>query len=107
MPVALICVGAGLDLGAVRAAGVKVAASTAIKLAVAPLLFWLAATGVGAGPTAAAIAVGIGSTPTAAASYTLARAMGGDARLMAAIVSVTTLVSFVTMPVAITLALAR
>jgi predicted permease len=31
--------------------------------------------------------------------------MGGDARLMAAIVSVTTLISFATMPIAISLAL--
>jgi hypothetical protein len=107
MPVALVCVGAGLDLGAVRAVGAKVALSTGIKLAVAPLVFYLAVRGVGAGPVAAAIAVGIGATPTAAASYTLAREMGGDARLMAAIVSVTTLVSFVTMPLAIAMALPR
>jgi len=97
MPVALVCVGAGIDLGAARSAGVKVAFSTAMKLAISPVLFWLAAKALGIGPTGVAIAVAIGATPTAAATYTLAREMGGDARLMAAIVSVTTLVSFVTM----------
>ncbi|MDX2235538.1 MAG: AEC family transporter [Hyphomonadaceae bacterium] len=106
MPVALICVGAGIDLRAARSAHAKVALSTAVKLVAAPLIFYAVVRGVGAGPVAAAIAAGIGSTPTAAASYTLAREMGGDARLMAAIVSVTTLMSFVTMPIAITLALA-
>lgn len=105
MPVALICVGAGIDLGAARQGQGKVLLSSVVKLLAAPLIFYLSARAVGAGPEAAAIAAGIGSTPTAAASYTLAREMGGDARLMAAIVSVTTLLSFVTMPVAITLAL--
>ena len=105
MPVALICVGAGIDLGAARTAHREVVLAAALKLLVAPALFYLLVRGVGASPMAAAIAVGVGSTPTAAASYTLAREMGGDARLMAAIVSVTTLVSFITMPIAIGLAL--
>ncbi len=106
MPVALICVGAGIDLSAARSGQAKIAAATLVKLALAPLIFYAVVRGVGAGHTAAAIAAGIGATPTAAASYTLAREMGGDARLMAAIVSVTTLASFVTMPIAISLALA-
>lgn len=105
MPVALVCVGAGIDVGAARSAGVKVAFATAMKLAISPLLFWAAAVALGIGPTGVAIAVAIGATPTAAATYTLAREMGGDSRLMAAIVSVTTLMSFFTMPIAITLAL--
>lgn len=107
MPVALICVGAGIDLGAARSGHSKVTLATVIKLAVAPFIFYFVVRAVGGGPLAAAIAAGIGSTPTAAASYTLAREMGGDARLMAAIVSVTTLISFVTMPIAISLALPR
>lgn len=107
MPVALICVGAGIDLGAARSGHSKVTLATVIKLAVAPFIFYFVVRAMGGGPLAAAIAAGIGSTPTAAASYTLAREMGGDARLMAAIVSVTTLISFVTMPIAISLALPR
>jgi malonate transporter and related proteins len=105
MPVALICVGAGIDLGTARSGVAKVALASVVKLAIAPIIFYVVVRAVGAGPVAAAIAAGIGSTPTAAASYTLAREMGGDARLMAAIVSVTTLLSFVTMPIAISLAL--
>lgn len=107
MPVALICVGAGIDLGAARSGRASIVLASAIKLMAAPVIFYLVARAVGAGPVAAAIAAGIGSTPTAAASYTLAREMGGDARLMAAIVSVTTLLSFATMPIAIALALPR
>lgn len=105
MPIALICVGAGLDFGALRASGARVAFAAAIKLLLMPALLWGAATLAGAGPLGAAVAAGLGATPTAAAGYTLAREMGGDARLMAAIITATTLLSFLTMPLAIGLTL--
>lgn len=105
MPIAIVCVGAGLDFKALRAARVKVVGTSVLKLVVAPAVMWGAATLVGASPLAAAVAAGVGSTPTAAAGYTLAREMGGDPELMAAIITATTLISFITMPLAITLAL--
>lgn len=104
MPIALVCVGAGLDFKAVRAARGPVALASCLKLTVAPAIMWGAATLMGASPAAAAVAAGVGSTPTAAAGYTMARELGGDARLMAAIVTATTLLSFITMPIAIGLA---
>jgi len=105
MPIALICVGAGLDFKALRKAGPQVATATAIKLTVMPAILFAAATAAGAGPLGAAVAAGLGATPTAAAGYTLAREMGGDAQLMAAIITATTLLSFITMPLAIGLTL--
>lgn len=105
MPVALLCVGAGLNLGAVRKSGALVASACGLRLIAAPAFTYLTATLFGAGPHGAAIAAGIAATPTAAASYVLAREMGGDAELMAAIVTATTLLSFVTMPIAIALTL--
>jgi len=105
MPVALMCVGAGLDFRALRSAGAKVATASFMRLIVAPSLTYGMSILVGAPPLATAVAVGIASTPTAAAAYTFAREMGGDARLMAAIITATTILSFVTMPVAITLAM--
>ncbi len=105
MPIALMCVGAGLDFSALRASFAKVATASAMRLVLAPLLVYSACMLTGAGPLATAVAVGIASTPTAAAGYTLAREMGGDARLMAAIITATTALSFITMPIAITLAL--
>lgn len=104
MPIALLCVGAGLDFAALRAGSMRVAAATALKLLLAPLIFWGVARALGADPLVAAVAAGMGATPTAAAGYTLAREMGGDARLMAAIVTATTLASIITMPLAIGLA---
>jgi predicted permease len=104
MPVALVCVGAGLDFKALRTARSQVATACFMKLAIAPVVMWSAATLCGASPLAAAIAAGVGSTPTAAAGYTLSREMGGDSQLMAAIITATTLASFITMPIAIALA---
>ena len=106
MPMALVCVGAGLNLKALRAVRVKVASASFVKLIVAPAVMWGAATLCGASPLAAAIACGVGSTPTAAAAYTMSREMGGDSELMAAIITATTILSFVTMPIAIGFALA-
>ncbi|MGE0743022.1 MAG: AEC family transporter [Hyphomonadaceae bacterium] len=105
MPIALVCVGAGLDFRALRAARVKVLSASAVKLLIAPVVMWTTATLCGASPLTAAIAAGVGSTPTAAAGYTLAREMGGDAQLMAAIITASTLLSFITMPIAIGIAL--
>jgi predicted permease len=98
MPIALMTVGAGLDFKSLRADGVKVGVASAIKLLVAPFVLWGAATLCGASPLAAAVAAGIGATPVAAAGYTLAREMGGDVRLIAAIITATTTFSFFTMP---------
>jgi malonate transporter and related proteins len=103
MPIALLCVGAGLDLKAARDGGAVVLGAVGLKLFVAPVVLYGAALAFGVGPLGAAVAAGIGSTPTAAAAYTLAHEMGGDAKLMAAIVSATTLVSFLTMPVVLIL----
>lgn len=103
MPIALVCVGAGLDFRALRDAGSKVATSTALKLLAAPLLLWGGVTLAGGGPLAAAVAAGIGGTPAAAAGYTLAREMGGDPKLIAAIITATTIVSALTLPIVLTL----
>ncbi|MBI1188690.1 MAG: AEC family transporter [Alphaproteobacteria bacterium] len=101
MPLALICVGAGLDFGPLRRGWTYVAASAGMKLLAAPLVMFAVARLYHLDPVTTAICVGIGSTSTAAASYTLAREMGGDARVMAGIVSATTLFSFLTMPIVI------
>src|SRR5262245_48197375 len=105
MPIALMCVGAGLDIPALRAAGPTVATATFIRLMLAPIVVYGACRLIGVAALPTGVAVGIASTPTAAAAYTFAREMGGDARLMAAIITATTLLSFITMPIAITLAL--
>ena len=72
---------------------------SAVKLVVLPILMWTLCRALGGDATALGIALICGSAPGAAASYVLARQMGGDARLMAGIVAFTTAASLITIPV--------
>lgn len=98
LPLGLLCVGAGLDLsrigGDFQAAGV----TACLKLLVMPAAtaFFCALFGV-EGLTAAA-AVLFTAVPISASSYVLARELGGDAPLLAGLITLTTLAAFVTMP---------
>lgn len=102
----LLCVGAGLDLGAVRAAGPVVAASLALKLLALPsavaALGWL----FGLSGVAWAAAIVYAAVPVATNAYVLARQLGGDHKLAAAIITASTLAAAVTLPAA-TLLIAR
>ena len=95
----LLCVGAALTLQGLGDRPGTQAATAVLKLVVMPALTWAfcAALGLGALPTA--IAVTFMALPTAATSYVMARAMGGDAKLMAAITTSEHLLSVVTLPV--------
>ena len=59
---------------------------------------------IGMDTTQALVAVVFGGVPTAAASFSLTRAMGGDAPAMAAIVTIETVVTFLTLPLTLMLA---
>lgn len=101
LPIMLLCVGANLKLrglsGSVRAIGL----ATMGKFIVNPVVVIVVALLLGAEPMIAAVAVIFAALPVGVASYTLSREMGGDAPLMAAIITVQTLISFVTLPVTI------
>ena len=75
------------------------AATAALKLGVMPALTLALAALLGLGPLATAVAVLFMALPTAATSYVMARAMGGDARLMAAITTSEHVAAMVTLPV--------
>lgn len=96
----LLCVGAGLDLGAVRGAGRVVAASLILKLAVLPAA--VAAVGWAFGLTGATLAAAIvyAAVPVATNAYVLARQLGGDHALAAAIITASTLAAALTLPAA-------
>ncbi len=100
----MMAVGAGLDLASARAARNLVAANMALRLIGMPLLVfglcWLAGLS-GLPRTVAVIAAAV---PTAATAYTMARKMGGDAELMAQIVTFQSLASMATLPLFIWLA---
>ena len=97
-PMGLLTVGAGLQWEAARSGGRAVLLSCALKLLVYPLMLFGAARLWGLGPLETKVMVLWGTMPTASASYILARQMGGDAPLAAAIVTVSTILAFVTVP---------
>lgn len=97
-PMGLLTVGAGLQWEAARNGGRAVLLSCALKLMVYPLMLYGAAKLWGLGPLETKVMVLWGTMPTASASYILARQMGGDAPLAAAIVTVSTILAFITVP---------
>ena len=95
----LITAGAGLSFRYAASRPVLMLTVTAIKLIILPMgMYWL--TGVlGGDRMAQGLALLAGASPGAAASYVMARQMGGDAPLMAGVVALTTVVSAFTIPI--------
>jgi hypothetical protein len=98
LPLGLVAVGAGLNLGMVAARGTAVAVASGLKLVVSPSLALAAARALGLDPLSTAIAVLYCALPPAPTSYILARRLGGDAELMAALITVHTLLAAITVP---------
>jgi hypothetical protein len=98
LPIALMCVGAGL----VHAAGtVRVGSlghACALKLVAMPAIGYFIAGWVGLGGLTFTVAVMFAAMPASPASYILARQLGGDAPLMAAILTAQTALAAVTLP---------
>lgn len=103
LPLGLIVAGAGLSFAEVARRKVTIGAVSFIKLIVTPPLMWGLCVLYGGDETAQGIALLCGAAPGAAASYMLARQMGGDAPLMAGIVALTTVGSALSIPVLLTL----
>ena len=78
--------------------------SIAGKMIIFPMVIGFAAVAVGLDPSMALIVMIFGAVPSAAGAYNLARQMGGDAPTMAAIITIQTVISFVTLPLTLTLA---
>jgi predicted permease len=104
LPIGLLCVGAALDWKAMRANARAVGQTTALKLVAMPLVTALTLWLFGVEGLTAAVALLFMASPTATSSYILARQLGGDATLMAGVVTLQTAASMVTLPVVLTLA---
>jgi hypothetical protein len=99
LPVALLCVGAGLDHGAGR--GLRpgaLALACGIKLLVMPAIALAAAHALGLTGLGFTVAVMFSAVPASPASYVLARQLGGDAALMAGILTAQTALAALTVP---------
>lgn len=98
----LLVVGAGLDLRSLARPGPAHALAVALKLLVLPVLAAFLTRLFGVSAQDVPLAVIAASVPTASASYVLARQLGGNAPLMAEILTLQTLLALATMPLAIT-----
>lgn len=97
-PMGLLTVGAGLQWSAARAGGRALGLSCALKLLVYPVTLYGLSQLWGLGALETTTLVLWGTMPTASSSYILARQMGGDAPLSAAIVTVSTIFAVITVP---------
>ncbi len=96
--VGLLCVGAGLDVVAASAEKVWVVLSSILKLIAMPAIALGLAEFIGIGGLAAKVLILFHALPTAPSAYILARQLGGDAQLMAGILTAQTVLAIVTLP---------
>ncbi|GAD79090.1 AEC family transporter [Vibrio ezurae] len=96
LPLALLCTGGSLDLKSLRAETFATWLATIIKLVVAPIFSCLLAYALGFRAEALGIIFFMTAAPTAAASYIMARSMGGNSTLAANIIALTTILSVIT-----------
>ena len=99
----LLAVGASLNLSALRRPGPALATATLLRLVGMPLLAAGFATVLGLTGVANGVAILAMAVPSATGSYLLARQMGGDAKLMAEILTLQTILAIITLPVALAL----
>lgn len=103
LPLGIILVGAGLRLRMPGSEAVAVAFATAVRLLAVPLLLVGVSMLFGVRGNELTVIALCGGVPTAMNGYLLAKQMGGDAPLMASIVTAQTLFSFLTIPLVLQL----
>ena len=103
LPLALMAVGAGLHLGGLKASPRLAAALLALRHGVLPAIACGLAVALALPPEQRAIVVLFAAVPTASSAYVLAARMGGDGGFVAGIVTLSTLLGMVSIPVALAL----
>ncbi|MDB9863079.1 AEC family transporter [Litorivicinus sp.] len=104
LPMGVLCLGAGLQWGAIRTGLGLTTCSVVLQLAVKPILFSLLAIVIELSSDWALVGLLLMSVSTAPSSYILARQLGGDAQLMAGIVATQTIFAIGSLPVVLFLA---
>ncbi|WP_456268590.1 AEC family transporter [Kushneria sp. AK178] len=104
LPLGLVAVGVALRLQALWHGGRAFWLSSGLKLVVTPLCVLLLSWLVGLQGVERDVALLFAALPTATSAYILARQLGGDAELMAAIITGQTLVAMLVMPLVLRLA---
>lgn len=99
LPIGLLAVGAGLELKGLRAVGPAMGLVVSAKLILLPAITTALAWHLGVRDLALVVCAIYAGLPMAPNSYVLARQMGGDARLMAGLITLSTLAAALTLPV--------
>ncbi|MGH1428591.1 MAG: AEC family transporter [Arenicella sp.] len=103
LPIVLLGVGANIRVKDFTADWLPLLLSCLLKMLVFTGVILLVCLNLGLNETQTAIALLFGAVPTAAPAYTLAKQMGGDAPLMAAIVVIQTGISIISIPLTISI----
>ncbi len=98
LPLALLSVGSSLDFSMLREAKIPLGVACLGKLFVLPALTFAFCRVLGLDPVATAICTLFNALPASPSSYVMARAMGGDHRLMAAILTFQIVISVLSLP---------
>lgn len=98
LPLGLLSVGAGLSYRVLLKSGSEIFWASFIKLALMPLTAFFLCIALGLDSQSAEVIWLYAALPTATSSYILARQLGGDAPMMAAIVTGQTLISMISIP---------
>jgi len=101
LPLALLCTGGSLNIRSLRGDKYAMWFATSNKLLIAPLLITGAALFGGFRGMELGLIFFMSAAPTAAASYVMARTMGGNSSLAANIIALTTVASLITCTVGI------
>lgn len=103
LPMGLMAVGAGLELSALRGSTSAFVVSSVLKLVALPLMAAGLAWALGLEGLLVQVVVLLAALPTATSAYILARQLGGDAPLMAGIISGQTLLAMISIPLMLAL----
>ncbi len=103
LPLGLMAVGAGLKLGGLKAAPKLAAVFLALRHAVLPAIALAISAALAMPPEQRAIIVLFAALPTASSAYVLAARMGGDAGFVAGLVTVSTVLGMISIPLWLTL----
>ncbi|WP_440640711.1 AEC family transporter [Bradyrhizobium sp. PUT101] len=104
LAIGLLVTGAGLHLKGLLRPSLGAAIGVGLKLVLMPALALGLAAWFGITGNSLAIVAICASVPTSPSAYVLARQMGGDAPLLAQIITLQTILAAITMPIAIALA---
>ena len=103
LPLALLGVGAALVQGRIVGQRIYAFTGSVIKIAIAPAVGLLAARLLGLGPAETRVALIFLACPTATVSYIMAGQLGGDERLSAAMVLISTILSILSLSLIVAL----